>query len=296
MKLLIKNGRVIDPVSGLDEGCDVAISAGRILAIKNIAAGFSANRVIDASGCIVAPGLVDLAARLREALASNTIGGSAGAESKWRGMADEVREAQSSFSRLVPVPGETGKDLFERFHKAVNRFYDQYPRKVPQQAAPPPRRRPEPEAATGRRSGPGPRPVPGARAGFLASIVKSGENLVLPRAGRHPRQDGLVALRVGVRRRAARPAGSGPALASPHGAPLVRLSPAAGHLLALLAASCAFCSPVATGRRAAKISLKIGLYALLASRNFAPKGASMVSVPVDSANGEVETLLCVTES
>ena len=82
----------------------------------------------------------DLAARLREALASNTIGGSAGAESKWRGMADEVREAQSSFSRLVPVPGETGKELSERFHKAVNRFYDQYRRKVPQQSAPPPQR------------------------------------------------------------------------------------------------------------------------------------------------------------
>jgi dihydroorotase len=66
MKLLIKSGRVIDPASGLDEVCDVAIAAGRILAIKNIAPGFSPNRVIDASGCIVAPGLVDLAARLRE--------------------------------------------------------------------------------------------------------------------------------------------------------------------------------------------------------------------------------------
>ena len=66
MKVLIKNGRVIDPASGRDEVCDVAIVAGRILAIKTIAPGFSANRVIDASGCIVAPGLVDLAARLRE--------------------------------------------------------------------------------------------------------------------------------------------------------------------------------------------------------------------------------------
>jgi dihydroorotase len=66
MKILIKNGRVIDPASGLDEVCDVAIAAGRILSIKSTAAGFAANRVIDASGCIVAPGLVDLAARLRE--------------------------------------------------------------------------------------------------------------------------------------------------------------------------------------------------------------------------------------
>jgi len=84
----------------------------------------------------------DLAARLREALASNTIGGSAGNEAKWRGMADEVRQAQSSFSRLVPVPGETGKELSERFHKACNRFFDQYRRKVPPQSAPPQRGRP----------------------------------------------------------------------------------------------------------------------------------------------------------
>ena len=66
MKILIKNGRVIDPASGRDEVCDVALAAGRIVAIRNIAPGFSANRVVDASGCIVAPGLVDLAARLRE--------------------------------------------------------------------------------------------------------------------------------------------------------------------------------------------------------------------------------------
>ena len=82
----------------------------------------------------------DLAARLREALASNTIGGSAAAESKWRGMAEEVREAQSSFSRLVPVPGETGKELSERFHKACNRFFDQYRRKVPPQSSAPQQR------------------------------------------------------------------------------------------------------------------------------------------------------------
>jgi hypothetical protein len=73
----------------------------------------------------------DLAARLREALASNTIGGRAGEESKWRGLADEVRQAQASFARLVPVPGDTGRQLNERFHKACNRFFDQYRRKVP---------------------------------------------------------------------------------------------------------------------------------------------------------------------
>ncbi|HEX9720135.1 MAG TPA: dihydroorotase [Ramlibacter sp.] len=66
MKILIKNGRVIDPASNFDEICDVALAAGRVLAIKNIAPEFSASKVIDATGCIVAPGLVDLAVRLRE--------------------------------------------------------------------------------------------------------------------------------------------------------------------------------------------------------------------------------------
>jgi len=66
MKILIQNGRVIDPASGLDQSADVAIAAGRIVAIGQVPADFSANRVINAQGCIVAPGLVDLCARLGE--------------------------------------------------------------------------------------------------------------------------------------------------------------------------------------------------------------------------------------
>ena len=66
MKILIQNGRVIDPASGRDERADVAIAAGRILQIGRVSPEFQPSRVIDAAGCIVAPGLVDLAARLRE--------------------------------------------------------------------------------------------------------------------------------------------------------------------------------------------------------------------------------------
>jgi hypothetical protein len=73
-----------------------------------------------------------LASMLREALASNTIGGRAGEESKWKAMAEDVRQAQQSWGRLGPVPGEAGRELSERFHKACNRFFDQYRRKVPQ--------------------------------------------------------------------------------------------------------------------------------------------------------------------
>ena len=72
-----------------------------------------------------------LADMLREALASNTIGGRAGEESKWRTMAEDVRQAQAAWSRLGPVPGETGRTLNERFHRAVTKFFDQYRRKVP---------------------------------------------------------------------------------------------------------------------------------------------------------------------
>ena len=66
MKILIQNGRVMDPATGRDEIADVAIAAGRIIAIGNVAPDFHAARTIDAAGCVVAPGLVDLAVRLRE--------------------------------------------------------------------------------------------------------------------------------------------------------------------------------------------------------------------------------------
>ena len=66
MKILIQNGRVLDPARGFDAQADVAIDAGRILAIGKVPTDFAPAQVINAAGCIVAPGLVDLAARLRE--------------------------------------------------------------------------------------------------------------------------------------------------------------------------------------------------------------------------------------
>ncbi len=66
MKILIQNGRVMDPATGRDELADIAIAAGRIIAVGKVASDFHPNRTIDATGCVVAPGLVDLAVRLRE--------------------------------------------------------------------------------------------------------------------------------------------------------------------------------------------------------------------------------------
>lgn len=69
MRLHIKNGRVVDPANGIDAPKDVCIAAGKVIAVTEpgeVPSNFSSNRVIDASGLIVAPGLVDLSARLRE--------------------------------------------------------------------------------------------------------------------------------------------------------------------------------------------------------------------------------------
>ena len=66
MKIHIKNGRLIDPKSATDALRDVYIAAGKIVAIGAAPAGYVANRVLDAKGLVVAPGLVDLAVRLRE--------------------------------------------------------------------------------------------------------------------------------------------------------------------------------------------------------------------------------------
>ena len=66
LRLLIKGGRVIDPATGTDETADVAIANGRVLAIKDALGDFQAEQILDAAGCLVIPGLVDLAVRLRE--------------------------------------------------------------------------------------------------------------------------------------------------------------------------------------------------------------------------------------
>jgi dihydroorotase len=66
MNIHIKNGRLIDPRNGIDARQDLFIAAGRVAAIGSIPSDFVADQVIDATNLVVAPGLIDLAARLRE--------------------------------------------------------------------------------------------------------------------------------------------------------------------------------------------------------------------------------------
>ncbi|WP_295386383.1 dihydroorotase [uncultured Thiodictyon sp.] len=66
MKISIRNGRLIDPASGIDREADLHCAEGKVVAIGAAPAGFQPDRTLDARGLVVCPGLVDLSARLRE--------------------------------------------------------------------------------------------------------------------------------------------------------------------------------------------------------------------------------------
>jgi dihydroorotase len=66
MKLLIKEGHVIDPVTGLNEILNVWIDGTKIVGVGGKPNGFIATKEIDASGLVLCPGFVDLGNHLRE--------------------------------------------------------------------------------------------------------------------------------------------------------------------------------------------------------------------------------------
>ncbi len=66
MRIHIKNGRAVDPKSGLDAFQDVYIVDGKILSVGQPPDSFQPDQIVDAQDLVVSPGLVDLSARLRE--------------------------------------------------------------------------------------------------------------------------------------------------------------------------------------------------------------------------------------
>ncbi|MBI5665888.1 MAG: dihydroorotase [Nitrospirae bacterium] len=66
MNILIKNGRVIDPSQNIDVHSDILIKGRKIQGLYPQGKGPAADKIIDASGCIVIPGLVDMHTHLRE--------------------------------------------------------------------------------------------------------------------------------------------------------------------------------------------------------------------------------------
>jgi len=65
-RIRIFGGRLIDPLSGIDEQRDLYIADGRIVAVGAPPDGFASDVQLNATGLCVTPGLIDLCARLRE--------------------------------------------------------------------------------------------------------------------------------------------------------------------------------------------------------------------------------------
>lgn len=65
-RILIKNGRIIDPANEMDRVGPVYIADGKIVSVSDEPADFTPNKVIDAANQIVCPGFIDLSTRLRE--------------------------------------------------------------------------------------------------------------------------------------------------------------------------------------------------------------------------------------
>ncbi len=85
MRIQINGARIIDPASGMDQQADIFIDDGKIVAIGDMPREFVAEQMIDASGLIAAPGLVDISTSLREpgygrkgTIATETRAGAAG--------------------------------------------------------------------------------------------------------------------------------------------------------------------------------------------------------------------------
>ncbi len=79
----------------------------------------------------------ELAARLRNALAANTIGGHAAVEARWQSATAEVESAQLAWKRLGPLTGPAAQELPRRFEAACRRFSELRPRIERSRSEPP---------------------------------------------------------------------------------------------------------------------------------------------------------------
>ncbi|WP_455716763.1 dihydroorotase [Anaerosporobacter sp.] len=93
MKILIKNGYVIDPATDREEICDILVEDKHIVEVgQNIAK--DADQCIDATGCYVMPGFIDLHVHLREP----------GFEYKETIQTGALAAAHGGFTSICPMP------------------------------------------------------------------------------------------------------------------------------------------------------------------------------------------------
>jgi N-acyl-D-glutamate deacylase len=133
--LVISGGRVVDPASGMDAIGDVAVLDGRISAVGTDLG--SAERVIDATGLVVAPGFIDLHAHGQSIPAdrmqafdgvTTTLDLEAGVlpvASWYRRQADKGRvlnygaAANWAFARIGAMTGSNAESSLEAFGNAM---------------------------------------------------------------------------------------------------------------------------------------------------------------------------------
>jgi len=108
MDLLIKNGRVVDPGSGIDETLDIFIAGDKIAEISPSIESRS-GRVIDASRLVVAPGLIDMHTHLREP----------GYEAKETISTGARAAARGGFTTICAMPNTNPVNDSERVTKAI---------------------------------------------------------------------------------------------------------------------------------------------------------------------------------
>lgn len=94
MKIIIKNGRVIDPASGLDKFLNIRIDDDKITDLTENGSALAGYSVIDAKGCIVLPGLIDMHVHFREP----------GSEDKETIIGGSIVAAKSGFTSVCTMP------------------------------------------------------------------------------------------------------------------------------------------------------------------------------------------------
>jgi uncharacterized protein DUF349 len=119
--------RVMSQFPSVFKGTDLDIDANRarmeavVKRMEDLAASLAGPPGGGGGDAAVSP-TTRLAAMLKEALAANTIGGKVDEDSRLRAAADEVRQAQASFSRIGLVPDETRRALGDRLQRAIRRI------------------------------------------------------------------------------------------------------------------------------------------------------------------------------
>ncbi|MFN8006325.1 MAG: amidohydrolase/deacetylase family metallohydrolase [Terriglobia bacterium] len=113
-EILLKGGTVIDPQNGIHGKRDVAIQDGKIAAMSEAIAESSARKVIDVSGLIVTPGLVDIHTHLYA---------TAGYRNAWAGD-NSVLPDGFSFRSGVTTMVDAGSAGWRNFEDFKNRVID----------------------------------------------------------------------------------------------------------------------------------------------------------------------------